>query len=183
MDSDAVITEARSSIHLLKLFFLRLPSSYRVTEKSDPIAHFSRPEFNAENHGFYQLSQHSVLPSTCTSHLSHVRGGLHPSPFPPARITLLLLRYWLPRTELCCFAAKSDRCDSTARCSDGLRCCNHGSTKFNTFAETFCSPFAELVPRCGEIQPDRLPRAKLCCFSANSDRCDSRTRRSNWPRP
>ena len=41
------------------------------------------------------------------------------------------------------------------------------------------SLFAKIVPRCGEIRPDRLPRAKLCCFSANPDRCDSRTRRSD----
>ena len=27
-----------------------------------------------------------------------------------------------------------------------------------------------------------LPRAKLCCFSANSDRCDSRSRRSDGPK-
>ena len=39
--------------------------------------------------------------------------------------------------------------------------------------------FAEILSRCGEIQSDRLPRAKLCCFSAKSDRCDSRTRRSD----
>ena len=44
MDSDAVITQAQSSIHLLKPFFLRLPRSCRVAEKSDPIAHFSGPD-------------------------------------------------------------------------------------------------------------------------------------------
>ena len=93
--------------------------------------------------------------------------------------TVLLLRYWLPRAKLCCFSAKSDRCDSTTRCSDGLRRCNRGGMQFNTFAEVHFSPFAEIVSRCGEIQPDRLPRAKLCCFSAKSDRCDSRTRRSD----
>ena len=58
-------------------------------------------------------------------------------PFTPhqARITLLLLRYWLPRAKLCSFSAKFDRCDSTTRCSDGPRRCNRGSMKFNTFAE------------------------------------------------
>ena len=47
----------------------------------------------------------------------------------------LLLQYWLPRAKLCSFSAKSDRCDSTTRCSDGPRRCNRGSMKFNTFAE------------------------------------------------
>ena len=41
------------------------------------------------------------------------------------------------------------------------------------------SPFAEIVSRCGEIQPDRLPRAKLCCFSAKSDRITSISWRSD----
>ena len=44
------------------------------------------------------------------------------------------------------------------------------------------SPFAEIARRCGEIQPDPLPRAKSCYFSAKSDRCDSRTQRSNGSR-
>jgi len=44
------------------------------------------------------------------------------------------------------------------------------------------SPFAEIARRCGEIQPDPLPRAKSCYFSAKSDRCDSKTQRSNGSR-
>ena len=67
--------------------------------------------------------------------VSHGGGGFAlPTPL-PARFTLLLLRYWLPRAKLCSFSAKSDRCDSTTRCSDGPRRCNRGSMKFNTFAE------------------------------------------------
>ena len=41
------------------------------------------------------------------------------------------------------------------------------------------SPFAEIAPRCGEIQPDRPPRAKSCRFSAKSDRCTGRTQGSD----
>ena len=44
------------------------------------------------------------------------------------------------------------------------------------------SPFAEIVPRCGEIRSDRLPRAKLCCFSANHDSPTSKARRSDGPK-
>ena len=44
------------------------------------------------------------------------------------------------------------------------------------------SPFAEIARRCGEIQPDPLPRAKSCYFSAKSDRCTSRTRCYDGPR-
>ena len=43
----------------------------------------------------------------------------------------------------------------------------------------YISPFAEILSGYGEIQPDRLPRAKLCCFSAKPDRCDRRARRSD----
>ena len=50
--------------------------------------------------------------------------------------TVLLLRSWLPRAKKHSFSAKSDRCTGTARCSDGLRRCNRGSMKFNTFGET-----------------------------------------------
>ena len=44
------------------------------------------------------------------------------------------------------------------------------------------SPFAEILSRCGEIRSDRLPRAKLCCFSANHDSTTSTTRRSDGPK-
>ena len=44
------------------------------------------------------------------------------------------------------------------------------------------SPFAEIVPRCEEIRPDRLPRAKLCCFSANHDSRADTARHSNGPK-
>ena len=40
-------------------------------------------------------------------------------------------------------------------------------------------PFSEILSRCGEIRPDRLPRAKFCCFSAKPDRCDNRSRSSD----
>ena len=48
----------------------------------------------------------------------------------------LLLQYWLPRAKLCSFSAKSDRCDSTTRRSDGPRRYKLASMKFNTFGET-----------------------------------------------
>ena len=35
---------------------------------------------------------------------------------------------------MCCFSAKSDRCTGRARRSDGPRCCNRASIKFNVFA-------------------------------------------------
>ena len=38
------------------------------------------------------------------------------------------------------------------------------------------------MSRCGEIRSDRLPRAKLCCFSVKSDRCTGTARRSDGPR-
>ena len=44
------------------------------------------------------------------------------------------------------------------------------------------SPFAEILSRCGEIRSDRLPRAKLCCFSANHDSRASTTRHSDGPK-
>ena len=102
--------------------FLRLPRSYRVAEKSDPI---------------------------CSREPNYV----------------------------CCFSSKSDRCTGTAQRSDGLRRYKLASRKFNTFARWGFSPFAEILSRCGEIRSDRLPRAKLCCFSAKSDQYDSRTQR------
>ena len=49
--------------------------------------------------------------------------------------TVLLLRSWLPRAKKHSFSAKSDSPTSTTRRSDGLRRCNRGSTKFNTFVE------------------------------------------------
>ena len=58
------------------------------------------------------------------------------APPPPAQFTFLLLRHWLPRAKLCCFSAKSDRCDSRTRHSDGSRRYELASMKFNTFAET-----------------------------------------------
>ena len=46
----------------------------------------------------------------------------------------VMIDFWLPRAKLCCFSAKSDRCDSTARRSDGLSRYKRASMKFNTFA-------------------------------------------------
>ena len=50
------------------------------------------------------------------------------------QFTFLLLRYWTPRAKLCCFSAKSDRCDSRARRSDGPRRYKLASMKCKTFA-------------------------------------------------
>jgi len=77
--------------------------------------------------------------ASMASHLiaAITRGGLRPPPPPPppAQFTFLLLRYWLPRAKLCCFSAKSDRCDSRARHSDGPKRYKLASITFNTFAE------------------------------------------------
>ena len=73
---------------------------------------------------------------TITLFRSH-GGGAPPPPHPtPAHFPFLLLRHWLSGAKLCCFSAKSDRCDSRARHSDGPRRCKLASMKFNTFAET-----------------------------------------------
>ena len=63
-------------------------------------------------------------------------GALPPPPHSPPRahFTLILLHSWLSRAKLCCFSAKSDRCDNRARRSDGPRRCNCASMNFNTFA-------------------------------------------------
>ena len=79
-------------------------------------------------------------------------GGPTPT---PAHFPFLLLRHWLSRAKLCCFSAKSDRCDSRARHSDGPKRYKLASMQFNTFAEVHFSPFAEIVSRCGEIRSDR----------------------------
>jgi len=77
---------------------------------------------------------------------SHNAGGAPPPPHtPPAQFTFLLLRYWLSRAKLCCFSAKSDRCDSRTRHSDGSRRCKRASMQFNTCAE---SPFLRLPRSC-----------------------------------
>ena len=57
--------------------------------------------------------------------------------FTPQHTQLHPAHFTLLRSQMLCnFSAKHDRCDSTTRCSDGLRRCNRGSMKFNTFAET-----------------------------------------------
>ena len=61
-------------------------------------------------------------------------GGSAPPHTHPTQFTFLLLRYWLPRAKLCCFLAKSDRCDNTTRRSDGLRRYKLAGINFNTFA-------------------------------------------------
>ena len=48
----------------------------------------------------------------------------------------VMIDFVLPRAKLCCFSAKSDRCDSTTRCSDGPRRCNLASMTFDTLRET-----------------------------------------------
>ena len=69
---------------------------------------------------------------------NHGGGGLRPPPHHTrAHFLLLLLRHWLPRAKFCCFSAKSDRCDSRARHSDGTKRYKLASMKLNTFAETF----------------------------------------------
>ena len=55
---------------------------------------------------------------------------------PPTICSSVIVDSWLPRAKLCCFSAKSDRCDSRARRSDGSRCCNCASMNFNTLRET-----------------------------------------------
>ena len=64
----------------------------------------------------------------------------------------VMLDSCLPRAKLCCFSAKSDRCDSRARRSDGSRCCNRASMNFNEIA------------RCAFL---RLPRSY--CVAEKSD--------------
>ena len=54
----------------------------------------------------------------------------------------VMIDFWLPRAKLCCFSAKSDRCDSRARRSDGPRRYKLASMTFNAFARWlfFCLP-------------------------------------------
>ena len=65
-----------------------------------------------------------------------IAGGSAPPHTTPTHKTLLLLRSSLPKAKKHCFSAKSDSRTGITRRSDGLRRCNRGSTKFNTFAET-----------------------------------------------
>ena len=53
---------------------------------------------------------------------------------PPTICSSVIIDSWLPRAKLCCFSAKSDRCDSRARRSDGPKRYNRASMNFNTFA-------------------------------------------------
>ena len=58
---------------------------------------------------------------------------------PPTICSTVIVDSWLPRAKLWCFSAKSDRCDSRSRRSDGSRCCSRASMNFNTFARWFFS--------------------------------------------
>ena len=82
-------------------------------------------------HGITFDSSHNAAPPPPTS--------------TPAQFTFLLLRYWLPRAKLCCFSAKSDRCDSRTRRSDGLRRYKLACMNFNTLRE---SAFLRLPRSC-----------------------------------
>jgi len=83
---------------------------------------------------------HFNVPVTPLCYLAAMPGGgSAPSTPPPlTQFTFLLLRYWLPRAKLCCFSAKSDRCDSRTRRSDGPRRYELASMKFNTLRERSC---------------------------------------------
>ena len=54
----------------------------------------------------------------------------------PGSIHTSIASILAPESQIMMFFSKSDRCDSTTRCSDGPRRCNRGSMNFNTFAET-----------------------------------------------
>jgi len=82
---------------------------------------------------------HSNVPMAPLCYLAAMAGAPPPTTHhpPPTQFTFLLLRHWLQRAKLCCFSAKSDRCDSTTRRSDGPRRYKHAGIKFkfNTYAE------------------------------------------------
>ena len=52
---------------------------------------------------------------------------------PPTICSSVIVDSCLRRAKLCCFSAKSDRCDSGAQRSDGPRRCNRANMNFNTF--------------------------------------------------
>ena len=84
--------------------------------------------------------------------------------------------YWLPRAKLCCFSAKSVRFPSARMApwhSDVFGIESIHLTLLYHSPPTICSSV---------IVDSWLPRAKLCCFSAKPDRCDSRSRRSDGSR-
>ena len=91
-------------------------------------------ENREKNRCFYQLSHHSISPSTSELNSNHGGGGsTPPTPLPPHK-TLLLLRSSLPRAKKHSFSAKSVSPTSTTRRCVGLRRYKRGGTKFNTFA-------------------------------------------------
>ena len=79
---------------------------------------------------------HSRFDSGCLQCALH---SLRPPPFhthtSPGSIHTSIASILAPESQIMMFFSKSDRCDSTTRCSDGPRRCNRGSMKFNTFAE------------------------------------------------
>ena len=71
----------------------------------------------------------------------------------------VMIDFVLPRAELCCFSAKSDRCTGIAQRSDELRRCKLASIIFNTFARGvfFCLPRSYRVEEKSEILCSREP--------------------------
>ena len=83
------------------------------------------------------------------------------------------------KSQIVLFFSKSRQSrkhNSTLRWTQGLSARTH---ELQYIARGRFPPFAEILSRCGEIRSDRLPRAKLCCFSAKSDRITSISRRSD----
>ena len=73
-----------------------------------------------------------LLGTLLSLHISHQRDAIEPSRDKP----LQKMHRSIPKAKKHCFSAKSDSRTGITRRSDGLRRCNRGSTKFNTFAET-----------------------------------------------
>ena len=65
-----------------------------------------------------------------------IRSAPPPPHTHPGSIHTSIASILAPESQIMMFFSKSDRCDSTTRCSDGPRRCNRGSMNFNTFAET-----------------------------------------------
>ncbi len=104
----------------MKLFMLCQHAAFSLARStfSGPVQFLSAPMTPWHRDVFGIVSIHLTL-------LSHS---------PPTICSSVIVDSWLPRAKLCCFSAKSDRCDSRARRSDGPRRCNRASMNFNTFA-------------------------------------------------
>ena len=116
-----------------------MPRSYRVAEKSDPIG--SREP----NCAVFQQN-----PTVVTAELDApmdsdavIAVACNPMHLEKACLSVCRDHVALRRNPIrsapesqiiCCFSAKSDRCDSRTRRSDGPRRCTRASMNFNTFA-------------------------------------------------